>query len=141
MHSYDYAEVSENVDENIIGGVEDMFYDFDSEIALAIWNKYVETELTSFQKDGCDDKVYYNDPSFFIDIEMKRNGLEADEILERVRLSGASYNPKHRYIRHIAHIQPKPYEFSYMTSDRATNLMDADPDFANYLIDLYKQEE
>ena len=139
---YGYDEVNEKIlDENIIGGVEDMFYDFDSEKALAIWNKYCETELAHWQSVDDEDyeKVYHNTPAFFTDIEMKKKGLTADEILERIERSGKGYNPSDRYITLSCVHGYGINEYFYMTSNNATDLMDADPDFAIYLIGMYAE--
>lgn len=130
---YSYDEVNEKIlDENIIGGVEDMFYDFDSEKALVIWNKYCETDAGDYHT-----KVYHHDTSFFTDVEMRKNGLTADEISERIKRSGKNYNLTHRYITVVCMHNQGEDEYFYWTHNNATDLMDADPDFAIYLIGVY----
>ena len=137
---YSYDEVNEKIlDENIIGGVEDMFYDFDSEKALAIWNKYCETDAGDYHT-----KVYHHDMSFFTDVEMRKNGLTPNEILERIRNKLEigeinSYDPTHRYITLVCMHKQGENEYFYWTHNNATDLMDADPDFAIYLIGMYAE--
>ena len=134
-------------DDVVLGAVEDMFYDFDSEKQLEIWNEYCDKELShwsSYAEDGISyAKVYHNTPAFFTDVEMKERGLSAEEILERIKQSGNGYSPNDRYITVITihNPRPKPNEYHYLTSNRAGDLTDGDPSFGGYLIDLYKQED
>lgn len=130
-------------DDVVLNAVEDMFYDFDSEMQLSIWNEYCDKELAHWQsiEDVDYEKVYYNTPSFFIDIEMKKKGLTADEILERIEMSGKGYDPNDRYITVSTMYGPGIRKHFYMTSNRAGDLTDADPDFAEHLLNLYKRED
>ena len=129
----------------VLGAVEDMFCDFESEKQLEIWNEYCDKELSTWQSiDDVDyEKVYHNDQAFFSQIEMEKKGLSEAEIFKRVQRSKGNYNPFERYVTVVTvhNPKPKPNEYYYMTSAKAGALMCNDPDFANYLIDLYKQED